>query len=114
MRISDWSSDVCSSDLAEAAVAQAETQARRLATEVERLERERGALDTDSDSAARLAGAERATAGLTRDIARWALELADRKRVEEGKRLSLRVDLGGRRTTKQQKRKHKQASSDRQ
>src|SRR3546814_10907077 len=76
MRISDWSSDVCSSDLAEAAVAQAETQARRLATEVERLERERGALDTDSDSAARLAGAERATAGLTRDIERWTIELA--------------------------------------
>src|SRR3546814_11219729 len=73
MRVSEWSSDVCSSDLAARVVAQIQDDAleRRLVVLVELVQ------------------------SLSPQFA------GDRKRVVQGKSVSVRVDLGGRRSTKQ-------------
>src|SRR3546814_15842983 len=99
MRISDWSSDVCSSDLAGSAVTTA------------------GSL---SDTAMQPTCGLATSAATTRpSIVRpatdarhlWATPAAcetgycgprDRKSVVEGKRVSVRVDRGGRRITEKQ------------
>src|SRR3546814_18205805 len=84
MRISDWSSDVCSSDL----------YARGVRAERGRATRRAGCFRTrDRRSAPRphwgVARARRAT--------------RDRKSVVSGKSVSVRVDLGGRRIIKKKK-----------
>src|SRR3546814_13789098 len=86
MRISDWSSDVCSSDLGDGAVldrvgdpaAQPRARAGRYRARRFRRAAERRA-------AAHAGGRDR---------------LQDRKRVVSGKSVSVRVDLGGRRIIK--------------
>src|SRR3546814_18121016 len=72
MRISDWSSDVCSSDLVwRSGVRRSRVRLHRLGPD-----RHRGARSEASPDA------------------------GDRKSVVEGKRVSVRVDLGGRRLSK--------------
>src|SRR3546814_16909099 len=91
MRISDWSSDVCSSDLARGI---AEPRSRAGA-------RRRHARHRDGPLRVLLSGSAAATdrcgTGQTR-------ALLDRKSVVEGKGVSERVDLGGRRIIKKKKR----------
>src|SRR3546814_12572476 len=90
MRISDWSSDVCSSDLATdhtESIGHA-----RLGAEVVHLvvEQEAGALDHYATAVIQVEGvgvADRVAIGVDED----------RKCVVSGKSVSVRVDLGGRR-----------------
>src|SRR3546814_14557889 len=92
MRISDWSSDVCSSDLQSRAVAHQAFERflhQPLALGVER----RGRFVEQQD--------RRITQQRARD--RDPLALPDRKSVEEGKSVSVRVDLGGRRILKKKR-----------
>src|SRR3546814_12535629 len=100
MRISDWSSDVCSSDLV---------------TLVHRPPAVDRARHRHADRAIGGQGAALGAATHRREIeparafarSREARELLrDRKSVVEGKRVSVRVDLGGRRSlTKKQSKK---------
>src|SRR3546814_7284025 len=80
MRISDWSSDVCSSDL---------RRQRRPYPAAARRRRLRHPVRGDGDVHPRLGGA-----------ARPRLLAPDRKSVVWGKSVSVRVDLGGRRIIK--------------
>src|SRR3546814_14635656 len=85
MRISDWSSDVCSSDLR----GDADPQPRRLADPVvarneRRCLRAVGLLLRPRRRVPRIRG----------------LDQGDRKSVVQGKSVSVRVDLGGRRRSK--------------
>src|SRR3546814_20575696 len=117
MRISDWSSDVCSSDL----LLLLRDRVDDLAGPVDLLlvtvgpqcdAAQLGALGGQEDHAE--IGA-RAGRELLRQLAGRALlevrdldggiEGGDRKSVVEGKRVSVRVDLGGRRIIKKQKEK---------
>src|SRR3546814_18608790 len=101
MRISDWSSDVCSSDLefpilgTESMIAAKVSLAALRQGGYEAFHKTmmglRGRL---SEAAIWQAAAE---AGL--DVARLRRDI-DRKSVGEGKRVSVRVDLGGRRIIK--------------
>src|SRR3546814_18571481 len=77
MRISDWSSDVCSSDLAGTA--------------------RRSSGETCANSARRRRGGARQASG--------ARQAADRKSVVQGTSVSVRVDLGGRRILKNKKKR---------
>src|SRR3546814_18766034 len=113
MRISDWSSDVCSSDLL------MELIERRL--QIMAVERLASALHVPALScrtSRRLpAPADRAARN---NLANWftflrvlvAVRLTnpapDRKSVVEGKRVSVRVALGGRRIIKKKKKQKKQ------
>src|SRR3546814_2777671 len=76
MRISDWSSDVCSSDLGDDAAAHRVPEGRQ--HEQRRADDERRDRDPQIDR--------------------------DRKSVVEGKSVSVRVDLGGRRIIKKKRR----------
>src|SRR3546814_16534494 len=82
VRISDWSSDVCSSDLCPARPARAR--------------RDVGLLRRSGDEPTRAVDAARREEG----------PLADRKSVVWGKSVSVRVDLGGRRIIKKKKSTH--------
>src|SRR3546814_8058966 len=86
MRISDWSSDVCSSDLLQAAI---EHRARADATIATGLTNDfnnyrRPHIDVNADADAHMA----------------MLTFKDRKSVVSGTSVSVRVDLGGRRIIK--------------
>src|SRR3546814_18250101 len=106
MRISDWSSDACSSDLA---VARIRGEARPAAVIKRGAGGRDGAIrigvrgvDDGGDFAARRRIVDRerlAVAGL------HPLAVEDRKSVGEGKSVSVRVDLGGRRLIKNKKQK---------
>src|SRR3546814_20259968 len=108
MRISDWSSDVCSSDLSTSAssIACHECQQRRAAI----LNRLRG---PQPDRPSRLERAD-TRPGSTQAFDQGIIalehvcELRDRKSVGWGQRVSVRVDLGGRRIIKKKTRKSKQ------
>src|SRR3546814_15028787 len=95
MRISDWSSDVCSSDLVAGGIERAGPAlagARRHAIQL-------GALD---DPAVELIGPRMLQpAPVVRDVGVGLGE--DRKSVVEGTSVSVRVDLGGRRSLKQKR-----------
>src|SRR3546814_15158824 len=80
MRISDWSSDVCSSDLDQFGPA---------------MDREGRDVDEMPDS--RL---DRACSKLHRQFHIGVMQRLDRKSVVSGKSVSVRVDLGGRRIIK--------------
>src|SRR3546814_11187472 len=92
LRISDWSSDVCSSDLlraVEAVVAWRSTRSARRST----------ASGTPTRRAASAMPAS--AAGSPSNSASVAAR--DRKSVVEGESVSVRVDLGGRRIIKKKK-----------
>src|SRR3546814_11564903 len=97
MRISDWSSDVCSSDLAHPPV--------RLVELVRRL-RQRTAFVIERIANAR-ALERRAQCKLVGARTRQRIDIQDRKSVGEGKRVSGRVDLGGGRVIKTTKHNRK-------
>src|SRR3546814_19567375 len=105
-RISDWSSDVCSSDLARGGTG-----------DIDRMPRGRCGCPHALGSDARHARRTRRCGGRRRDELRHLARLVavgpvavcgvrergtwpDRKRVESGKRVSVRVDNGGRRFIK--------------
>src|SRR3546814_14962762 len=107
MRISDWSSDVCSSDLLWEGIA---ADPASIPTAVEELLRwvtplnnmfRTVAADCEVDGVAMRAGDRIALVypSANRDE-------ADRKRVVKGKSVSVRVDLGGRRISKKKKTEH--------
>src|SRR3546814_19325125 len=106
MRISDWSSDVCSSDLPAPHPAEPprfEGRTHWAGIEVTRGTRERGlggravAREERGQHGAQVRDGE----GLRQD----------RKSVVEGKSVSVRVDLGGRRIIKKKKRERKEYRS---
>src|SRR3546814_13953074 len=108
MRISDWSSDVCSSDLSgrvdhEQGISKAgNRRARQIAIELAWLW-----LRHQPHSA--LSRWLQARVGDQRGRVRRIAIVADRKSVGEGTRVSVRVDLGGRRLSK--KNKYRKATS---
>src|SRR3546814_18285990 len=97
MRISDWSSDVCSSDLHQEAAA-LDVELVELRAEVHA----RGAVDAPDRGAGPLGGKRvepvEGLAGF-----RGAESGLERKSVVEGKSVSVRVDFGGRGTIKKNK-----------
>src|SRR3546814_20417220 len=108
MRISDWSSDVCSSDLARDACRLLRERdlvvmARRRFVIGQRRQRPRrvfgGVAQVDIISA----GARAVERGYLVIAARGAGLDLDRKSVVSGKSVSVRVDLGGRRIIKKKK-----------
>src|SRR3546814_19915838 len=108
MRISDWSSDVCSSDLPVLAMANPH-HIRGLQANV------LGAIINEHKI---IAGPvhfrkrnrhDRQTTGVS---ANCKVQRRDRKSVVEGKSVSVRVDLGGRLIIKKKKHKKKQRHSD--
>src|SRR3546814_19221436 len=96
MRISDWSSDVCSSDLH---VATAEARQDLVLDDLAADGVGQRAFEAIAHLDAHLALPGRAD----QQHAVVLALLADRKSVESGKSVSLRVDLGGRRKTQKQK-----------
>src|SRR3546814_11026373 len=104
MRISDWSSDVCSSDLLATRVVSLCSQpacsrgdrSRRAVAACARLSQRQGVASWAAGPRDRAATARPAPTTRHRP---------DRKSVEEGKRVSVRVDLAGRRIIKQKKHK---------
>src|SRR3546814_13444817 len=105
MRISDWSSDVCSSDLRPRAHqdhrgdhCRAPPVAVGIAAEIPAAERtDQEARGIDGGDVEKLRGVVAA-----REEGRGEIE-GDRKSVVEGKSVSVRVDLGGRRIIKKKK-----------
>src|SRR3546814_14102807 len=95
MRISDWSSDVCSSDLRGVRA----DDRHDLGVDVLRI--------AEIDVAPCAASAPAVCTGNGRFQGRYRLPrpdvVEDRKSVVWGKRVSVRVDLGGRRTIKKKK-----------
>src|SRR3546814_20706208 len=99
MRISDWSSDVCSSDLLSAAVREGTGRSATLA------------IDTYGKTGTTQDNRDAIFVGFSGDLvaAVWVgnddNSPLDRKSVVEGKSVSVRVDLGGRRILKKKKTK---------
>src|SRR3546814_17113394 len=102
MRISDWSSDVCSSDLAVAQGRGGRSEPRGAGDEAPAAAAAAGG-DARGRSAAHGAGPAGARRLRAREPAGAARQ--DRKSVVWGKSVSVRVDLGGRRIIKQKKKK---------
>src|SRR3546814_14439282 len=101
MRISDWSSDVCSSDLAAGHTRRGRPEALHLHHRpLQRQGRERGG---DVTTAARPARPGPAHPRSARSPARRRPQDRDRKSVVSGKSGAVRVDLGGRRIIKKKK-----------
>src|SRR3546814_2560823 len=101
MRISDWSSDVCSSDLVISA--SAAIRATRALAKYDKVQRESETptMATSSDGACRCSRPARAARNDLGSLSELAdLDtpgLRDRKSVVSGKSVSVSVDLGGRR-----------------
>src|SRR3546814_5158318 len=99
MRISDWSSDMCSSDLRLGEAAQRSARRHR-PDEDAGIERHR--LHADAIAEERASGERRRR--IDRDHADGVTR--DRKSVGEGKSVSVRVDLGGRRIINKRRTTH--------
>src|SRR3546814_11491197 len=95
MRISDWSSDVCSSDLT---ILSGDIETVIVVTAQDCRAGRNGALRIDQAFAVDEVGPQRARG--TFDI---FLQSSDRKSVVKGKSVSVRVDPGGRRIIKNKK-----------
>src|SRR3546814_17745077 len=102
MRISDWSPDVCSSELRHGRHRQDDPRPRRRPRPGDRVEPLRQGRRVSTGRAGRQ-GRARVPAGHARREAR-PLDDRDRKSVASGKSVSVRVDLGGRRIIKKKKR----------
>src|SRR3546814_19380347 len=101
MRISDWSSDVCSSDLPVDILVGIDRRDRRLLVEMA------GQRQLQQDTVDRIIGVElgqqRLDLVLRRGRGQTVLKTFHaraRKSVVQGKRLAVRVDIGGRRAIK--------------
>src|SRR3546814_14900737 len=95
MRISDWSSDVCSSDLCRAARVTGTTSSSVV-------------MPSASCTRARMASAAKpiCAAGARSRLSDHSHSAIDRKSVVSGKSVSVSVDLGGRRLIQIKKQKH--------
>src|SRR3546814_18028822 len=94
MRISDWSSDVCSSDLVAFSDFARLSQSNTFT----------GANQNVSGTSARWTATDGGvTARLMAESSSSAVEVGDRKSVVSGKSVSVRVDLGGGRIIKKKK-----------
>src|SRR3546814_20804555 len=93
MRISDWSSDVCSSDLHD------EGQLEEIEEEGQHEDQD---VDDDQEAgfATRYTGQQVFDPEIAVDRAEDQAKTGDRKSVVQGKSVSVRVDLGGRRIIK--------------
>src|SRR3546814_20501537 len=109
MRISDWSSDVCSSDLERTRLASRHIEKTMLptaplATAIRKVRRgtrdQRHIVEPDRHTGVR----ERDTKLEILDHV-CGRQRQDRKSVVEGRRVSVRVDIGGRRIIKKKKKK---------
>src|SRR3546814_4349178 len=89
IRISDWSSDVCSSDLSPRVIRASDPRTSRATFRTSA--RKHCATSTKPGSSISVPKSARAT--------------SDRKSVVEGKSVSVRVDLGGRRIIQKKKKK---------
>src|SRR3546814_15328166 len=109
MRISDWSSDVCSSDLAENDLMLAEFNARNGEALDALINKHNVQLKRFSDDMLTKMGeaAGRVVAQVGQSDAQTKKVYEDRKSVVKGKRVSVRVDLGGRRIIKKHKKNNK-------
>src|SRR3546814_17837599 len=98
MRISDWSSDVCSSDLGDTGSIEATADQRAFGAILHQIEAEIGPAPPPAprnDPFARAGGVVQQDQSAHDDL--------DRKSVEEGKSVTVSVDLGGRRIIKKTK-----------
>src|SRR3546814_14965554 len=103
MRISDWSSDVCSSDLSRGPKAEAPASERVPARKPEWVQEPEWALVLENLRLRRRSGRSD-WQGLRRSPVRSCRNASltrDRKGVVSGKSVSVRVDIGGRRIIKQ-------------
>src|SRR3546814_15837134 len=108
MRISDWSSDVCSADLGERAGA-ASTLVDTLQRALLRLGvalGERIGIERVAAGGERAQGADAACNAFTHDSVAFG-RAGDRKCVVQGKSVSVRIDIGGGRFIKQKTRQRK-------
>src|SRR3546814_20464367 len=106
MRISDWSSEVCSSDLSLDGLGKPSGAAQRLSDRTSRICRQLcGAQPFGFPAAGLLAHLQRVGLGTVRPA--LAPRMGARKSDVYGKRVSVRVDLGGRRSIKKKKNEHK-------
>src|SRR3546814_15213142 len=110
MRISDWSSDVCSSDLKNGPADEAQHEGSTQGAESGRNHPARRNLDDGgpgyaSEAGGRHARTEYASHHRMRGVNRGAQISGqiDRKRVEYGKRVSVRVESAGHRILKKKK-----------
>src|SRR3546814_18521605 len=103
MRISDWSSDVCSSDLV---VRGAEYGRRVNGRDDDRSEPRRQELAAALRHAEVLSQQGLCGGRAEEDDRARAADAEDRKSVVTGKSVSVRVDLGGRRIIKKKKYRH--------
>src|SRR3546814_16224518 len=106
MRISDWSSDVCSSDLGQIDELQAVTDPAQQKQIVQKACRQ--GPDENSAHQQPLTGPARQRAfggkiGFSKQTGIGQPIDPERKSVEEGKSVSVRVGLGGRRSSKKKK-----------
>src|SRR3546814_11446608 len=102
MRISDWSSDVCSSDLLQRRVVAAESSSRVAQDQLQMLRREKRELQRRITLLQDDVRKAEEAVSKSRMVANE--EAGDRKSVVEGKSVSVRVDIGGRRTMKKKNR----------
>src|SRR3546814_12319956 len=102
MRISDWSSDVCSSDLSCMSATGEPSEGFIFSALVLAISRARTACRATSGSGGSWQLANMYSTAESMSVASAA---TDRKSVVEGKSVSVRVDLGGPRRIKQNKRK---------
>src|SRR3546814_17025897 len=112
MRISDWSSDVCSSDLDSGEEKQRYNQHGRKYRQPTQGSGKKPADDsliTPRSAAKPYVEPSKETAEPVHEPASFALifrKVRDRKSAVEGKSVSVRVDLGGRRMIKKKKKKN--------
>src|SRR3546814_12242387 len=106
MRISDWSSDVCSSDLIEGNLAKIPGNAYEI-TQPTQVRFNELIAGVRGDIAVKVFGDDFNQMNRTAEQIAAALRKTqgDRKSVEEGKSVSVRVDRGGRRIVKKKTRK---------
>src|SRR3546814_15158735 len=111
MRISDWSSDVCSSDLSATGLLVDLPTAQNGRSITAYAARKRGSgkvgLTPRQTEVLRLVAKGKSNKEVGRDLGMLEgtvkAQLRDRKDAVEGKRVSVRVDLGGRRIIKKKK-----------
>src|SRR3546814_20281325 len=101
MRISDWSSDVCSSDLAQCS--RFMLRRRVSAGGKDKINRRNSGAYIDANEEDALSAMDAEGEILSHDAALHNLDARDRKSVVSGKSVSVRVDLGGRRIIKKKK-----------
>src|SRR3546814_11511574 len=99
MRISDWSSDVCSSDL-EIFADEQQFRPRIAKDEADFGGRETAVDRCETGPRTRRPAKERIPAVMVFGQRRHAVTRRDRQSVVQGKRVSVRVELGGRRTSR--------------